>query len=83
MKVGRFDDRWPVHPLALGMVVAGILCVPFAIVTAILGHLPVRGGLLAGALLFAAAWAGLMIRSRPAPIFGADRRIRPSSPSPR
>lgn len=48
--------------VAVSLVVVGLVGVPLAIVSAILGHVPARGALLAAALLFATSWIALTIR---------------------
>jgi len=64
---------WSAHPVALLVVIGVTLTVPLAVVSAILGHLPLRGAMLAGALLFVVAWIVLTIRSRPTSTFATDR----------
>ena len=52
--------RWPLHsPFAVALVATGILTGPLAVVSAILGRLPIRGALLAATLVFAVSWTAL------------------------
>jgi len=74
MQFRRLADRWPAHPVAVALVVTAVLTVPLVIVSALLGRLPVRGGLAAAALLFVVSWVALASRSQSV---GSAAAVRP------